>query len=262
MIGIVINPTKPGAPPLRDQLLEAMAARGMETAEFSGAAEVADYGAPLSCLIVVGGDGSILRFAEVASKKDIPLLGINVGRIGFLAEISGSQIEMALSRLQNGSYTLESRMMLACSVNGGAPWHCLNDIVVFKRSFSGVTQIHVAVDGQSLGSVFCDGMIAATPTGSTAYSLSAGGPVLMPSMDAIAITPVCSHTLHVLPTVAGADSVVEFRLEAEGMVSVDGMRVGNVAAGDTVRVARSARRTRFIRFSDVDVFRLILAKLN
>lgn len=261
MIGIVINPTKPGAQALREKLLRAMANRRMEAYAFSDAAEIASCAEKPACLIVVGGDGSILRFADVASAWDIPLLGVNVGRIGFLAELSEGQLDAALDRLMTGDYTTEERMMLACSVNGGAPWHSLNDVVVFKRSFSGVTQLRVAVNGQSLGALFCDGIIAATPTGSTGYSLSAGGPVLVPSMDAIALTPVCSHTLHIRPVVAPKDAVIEIRLEADGLVSGDGMRVCEAAAGDCVRVSVSPRRARFLRLSETDVFRLIKEKL-
>jgi len=262
LIGIVINRIKKGAAALRDTLTDSMQQRGMEYRVFLDAQDFAAFADPLQCLIVIGGDGSILRYAETASEKQTPLLGINIGRIGFLAEVTDAQIDMVLDRLQSGDYMIESRMMLACRVNDGPEWHCLNDVLVFKRSFSGVTQMEVAVNGQSLGSVFCDGMIAATPTGSTGYSLSAGGPVLVPDMQAVVLSPVCSHTLHVRPTVAGADADICFTLQADGIVSVDGIQKTTVDAGDVVRVVRSPQITQFIRFFDEDVFRLIREKLH
>ena len=262
MIGIVINRIKQGAAALRDEITASMQQRGMDYHVFIDAQDVAAYPDPIDCLIVVGGDGSILRYAEVASEKETPILGINIGRIGFLAEVTDSQIDIVLDRLQRGDYSIEKRMMLACRVNDGPEWHCLNDVLVFKRSFSGVTQMEVAVNGYSLGSVFCDGMIAATPTGSTGYSLSAGGPVLVPDMEAVVLSPVCSHTLHIRPTVAGADADISFTLQADGIVSVDGIQKQDVAAGDVVRVVRSPRATPFVRFFDEDVFRLIREKLR
>lgn len=261
MIGIVINRIKPGAAALRDEIAAALERRSMPYHIFDGPEDVAAYAEPLKCLIVVGGDGSILRYVEAASEKDTPILGVNIGRIGFLAEVTDSQIDLVLDRLKKGDYEIESRMMLACRVNDGCEWHCLNDVLVFKRSFSGVTQLEITVDGKSLGSVFCDGMIASTPTGSTGYSLSAGGPVLVPDMQAIVLAPVCSHTLHIRPTVAGADASVRFTLQADGIVSVDGIQKENVNAGDIVYVSRSPRVTRFIRFFEEDVFRLIREKL-
>ena len=233
----------------------------MKFTEFSDVASFSACTEPLHCLIVIGGDGSILRYAEAASEREIPLLGVNVGRIGFLAELTGEEIGMALDRLRAGDYMTERRMMLACTVNGGAERHCLNDIVVYKRSFSGVAEMEVAIDGKSLGTVFCDGMIAATPTGSTGYLISAGGPVLMPSMEAIAIAPACPHTLHIRPTVASADAAITFRMHADGMVAADGECTDYLCAGDVVEVKKSERSTLFIRFGDTDIFRLIREKL-
>lgn len=261
MIGLVANQTRRGASELRARLCDALAERGMKFTEFSDVASFSACTEPLHCLIVIGGDGSILRYAEAASEREIPLLGVNVGRIGFLAELTGEEIGVALDRLRAGDYTTERRMMLACTVNGGAERHCLNDIVVYKRSFSGVAEMEVAIDGKSFGTVFCDGMIAATPTGSTGYLISAGGPVLMPSMEAIAIAAACPHTLHIRPTVASADAAITFRMHADGMVAADGECTDYLCAGDVVEVKKSERSTLFIRFGDTDIFRLIREKL-
>ena len=262
LIGIVENPTKPGAVQLRALLMQKLGARKLPCRFFADAAGVAACGEAIRCLIVIGGDGSILRFADVASARDIPLLGVNVGRIGFLAELTAADLDRALARLQSGDYTVEQRMMLRCSINDDAPFHCLNDILVFKRSFSGVAQITVTVDNECAGTVFCDGMIAATPTGSTGYSLSAGGPVIAPGMEAIALTPVCSHTLYMRPIVTSADAVIRFSVEDGGVVAADGMRRREVGTGDCISVTRSERRARFIRVNETGLFGLIREKLS
>lgn len=261
MYGIIANPTKQGAIELRDRLTALMHERSMLCVVLEKAEEICTEAQKLSMLVVIGGDGSILRYAEEASTYDIPILGVNVGRIGFLAEVASDSIEAMLNALEKNEYHIEKRMMLNCSVNGGETYHCLNDVLVFKRSFSGVTQMSVSIDGKSLGSVFCDGMIASTPTGSTGYCLSAGGPVLVPEMNAIALTPVCSHTLHIRPTVAGSNAKIEFKLEADGIVSQDGVHITKLTKGDTVSVTGSERVTRFVRFADINIFQLIADKL-
>lgn len=246
---------------LRDRLVLLMREHAMRCTVLDKAEDICSGERKLTMLIVIGGDGSILRYAQEASAAGIPILGVNVGRIGFLAEVASDQIEPMLTALKQKQYRIEKRMMLSCSVNNGEPHHCLNDVLVFKRSFSGVTQLKVSIDGKSLGSCFCDGMIASTPTGSTGYCLSAGGPVLVPEMSAIALTPVCSHTLHFRPTVAGAEAKILFTLEADGIVSLDGVHTTKLSKGDTVSVTGSERVTRFVRFADNNIFQLIADKL-
>lgn len=217
---------------------------------------------PLSHLVVVGGDGSILRYANFASNRDIPILGVNRGRIGFLSEILPEAFPEALLRLQNGEYRLESRMMLSFSAGNGDIADCLNDILVFKQSFSGTVQIEVAIDGQSVGTLFADGVIAATPTGATAYSLSAGGPVIAPGLDAIVITPVCSHTLHMRPIVASPNSEIRFTVADCGCVAADGVKTSELNSGSGILVRRSAKRTTFVRFDAENLFERIHQKLS
>ncbi|MDO4493276.1 MAG: NAD(+)/NADH kinase [Clostridia bacterium] len=261
MYGIIANPTKAGATELQARLISMMDARNMRCKVFEEPEDILSYGDAISMLIVIGGDGSILRYAEAASERDIPILGVNVGHIGFLAEIAPDRIEDMLLRLQQRDYRFEERMMLTCSVNGGPVRRSLNDVLVYKRSFSGVTRMEVRIDGKSLGTVFCDGMVAATPTGSTGYCLSAGGPVLVPEMRAIALAPVCSHTLHMKPTVSGASAEIEFILEADGIVCIDGEHTYDVTNNDVVRVSGAERGVRFVRFGESNIFRLIAEKL-
>lgn len=138
-----------------------------------GAEEIGDITPDF--VLAFGGDGTILRAAGEAMKYSAPILGVNFGRIGFLSEIDPSGLEDGLNRLIRGEYTLDERTMLNCTVNGGEPHYFLNDVLLYKRTFSGVVEISIDVDGLSAGSVICDGVIASTSTGSTGYSISAGG---------------------------------------------------------------------------------------
>ncbi len=213
-------------------------------------------------LVVIGGDGTLLRFASAAAEREIPILGVNLGRIGFLSEIALDQFEDAIKRVHSGDYGTEERMMLLCCINGEAYDSCLNDILVFKQSFSGTIHIDLVCDGQPVGSVFSDGIIASTPTGSTAYNLSAGGPVVTQNLDSIVVTPVCSHTLHVRPIVSAPDAVWRFHVNGEGFVAGDGMRLRCVSPDDCITVTRSERRVKLIRFQEQNVFDLIQKKLS
>ena len=152
--------------------------------------------------------------------------------------------------------------MLECRINGEEYPSCLNDVMISKRSFSGTIQVDLFCSGQSVGTVFSDGIIVSTPTGSTAYNLSAGGPVVTQSLDSIIVTPVCSHTLHIRPVVSAPDSVWTFHVNGEGFVAGDGIKLRQVDPDDQITVTRSHLKVRFIRFSEQNVFELISRKLT
>lgn len=261
-IGFAANLSKNGVAAYLDALAESARQRGHVCTLYDDAQSLDCADCPPEILTVIGGDGTLLRYARSAGALNIPILGVNQGRIGFLSEVLVEEFPAALDRLESGDYALEHRMMLSGSVNGGKPVPCLNDILVFKRSFSGTAEIEMFVNGMRVADVFCDGIIAATPTGSTAYSLSAGGPVTAPGMQCTVITPVCSHTLHVRPIVSDPSDVWEFRLRGEGFVAADGMKVADVERDDRVRVTRAKETVGFIRFSDKNVFELIENKLS
>lgn len=260
-IGFAVNPTKNGASKLLEQLMQQARERNMECIGVTGRGDVLRAGG-LDLLVVAGGDGTILRYAGCAAESGIPLLGVHFGRVGFLSEILFDEFGQALDALLAGQYRIDARMMLRCTINDEQPVHCLNDILVFKQSFSGTVQIDVTIDGNAVGTVFCDGILAATPTGSTAYSLSAGGPVVAPGLDAILVTSVCSHTLHMRPIVASASSAIDFTVAENGFVAADGIKVREVRDEDIIRVCRSERSTRFIRFDHTNLFELIHEKLS
>ncbi len=261
-IGFAGNLEKEGIAEYRVRLMEQASALGEKTVALdSVTALIAEQPAP-DLLVVIGGDGTLLRFASVAAQRDIPLLGVNLGRIGFLSEIALNEFSEAIEKIQRGDYRVEERMTLLCSINGAPFASCLNDVLISKQSFSGTIQIDMYCDGQSVGSVFSDGIIASTPTGSTAYNLSAGGPVVTQNLDSIVVTTVCSHTLHIRPIVSAPDAIWTFHVNGEGFVSGDGIKLSRVNPNDCISVTRSDRRVRFIRFREQNVFELIRQKLT
>ncbi len=261
-IGFAGNLEKQGIAEYRAELMKQAELAGHACKAYSNGGEIKLAEKAPELLVVVGGDGSLLRFAAVAAERDIPILGVNLGRIGFLSEIAAEEFGNALERILSGDYRVEERMMLRCCVDGCECANCLNDVLVFKQSFSGTIQVGLSCDGKDVGTVFCDGIIASTPTGSTAYNLSAGGPVVTQNLEAIAVTPVCSHTLHVRPIVSSADSVWSFHVSGTGFVAGDGIRLRKVNPDDAIVVTKSERRVKFIRFGEQNVFELIHRKLS
>ena len=261
-IGFAGNLEKDGIAEFRVRLMQQAEALGEEAVIINSADELVKQLVSPELLVVIGGDGTLLRYASAAAQCDIPLLGVNLGRIGFLSEIALDEFSSAIEKIQRGEYRVEDRMTLLCSINEAPFASCLNDILISKQSFSGTIHIDIFCDDQPVGSVFSDGIIASTPTGSTAYNLSAGGPVVTQNLDSIIVTAVCSHTLHIRPIVSAPDAVWSFRVNGEGFVAGDGIKLRNVNPDDRINVTRSNLRVRFIRFSEQNVFELIHKKLS
>jgi NAD+ kinase len=213
-------------------------------------------------IIAFGGDGTILHAAVPAYEYGIPILGVNLGRIGFLSEIPPEALQAALARVQRNDYSLDARMLLSCSVNGDAHRLCLNEVLLYKPSFSGVVEISIEIDGISAGSVLCDGIIVSTPTGSTGYSISAGGPVIAPGLDSIIVTPICPHTLSVRPIIASGEAKMRFSMKSEGHVSLDGIYSAKINTDDVITVYRSDKHVDFIRFGTRNIYELIRSRLS
>ena len=253
------NPKKPATFDARKRMMDAAAGYGFLCAELEE--RTPDAGEE-GILVVIGGDGSIIRQVPVALAVSMPILGIHSGRVGFLTELTEDGFLAALPRLQAGDYRLEQRAMLDCQVSTGRVYHCLNDAVLYKLSFSGVTDIDVRIDGRSAWTVSADGVMVSTPTGSTGYNLSAGGPIVPEGLDAMVITPICPHKLHVRPIVVRSDAEVELIEHDEGMAAVDGQRVCRVAKGESLRITGSKERVSFIRFRPMDLYSRIQERLT
>ncbi len=213
-------------------------------------------------IIVIGGDGSLIRIAHVACVRNIPMIGVHAGRVGFLTELTEKDVPAALERLKTGDYKVSTRSMLDVRINGGKSYQCLNDILVYKDSFSGVVQMDFSIDEYHAGNMFCDGLIVATPTGATGYSLSAGGPIVADGLEAMLITPICPHTLHIRPIISAMESVVSIRLAEDGFAAADGDRIAKLKKGDIVTVTRSVYSTTILTFGERNPFRLIREKLS
>ena len=215
----------------------------------------------IDILVAIGGDGTILRAAQTASHKKVPILGINLGRIGFLSEIEADEFSYALDTIRDNNHYIERRIMFECNVKNNV-YYCLNDFILYKPSLSGVAKINVLIDGQDAGLVACDGVIISTPTGSTGYSISAGGPVIADGLNAAIVTPICPHALSYRPIVARADAELVLTMQNEGFLSVDGQHVMGISANDVISITKASVYTDFIRFKKRNVYDLIRRKLT
>ncbi|WP_132994140.1 NAD kinase [Gordonia zhaorongruii] len=207
-------------------------------------------------VIVLGGDGTFLRAAELAFPASVPLMGINLGHIGFLAEAEAHRIDEVLDLLISGRYRVEDRMVLDVAVTDqGASqprsrtW-ALNEVVLQNRSHNGVLELVTEVDGRPVSAFGADGLLIATPTGSTAYAFSAGGPVMWPDLEAILVVPSNAHALFARPMVTSPRSKVAVEVHRDGRAGVvvsDGRRIMDVPAGARIEVSRASRALRWVR---------------
>jgi NAD+ kinase len=226
--------------------------------------------AHLDALVTLGGDGTLLRGARYLDGKDIPILGVNLGRLGFLTSCQSEDFEAALKNLAGGEYVAQPRMALsarAIDASGEArkQWRALNDFVLHKGGFARVVRLNIFVDGESIGQYAADGVVISTPTGSTAYSLSAGGPVVVPTVESIIITPVSPHTLAIRSLVIPADAEVTIEAEespTELLVTVDGQVGTNFVKGEKLKVRRADNPVRIVRFPGTTFFERMQVKLG
>lgn len=227
----------------------------------------------LACLLTFGGDGTLLRGARLLDGAPTPILGINVGRVGFLATASAQNLDWVLDAAARGAYTIEPRLTLAATVldekSGQRPQPIsLNDVVVHKGGVARVLRFRVLVDGEEVGAYSADGIIVASPTGSTAYSLSAGGPIVAHGVDAIVVTAICPHTLAVRPLVLPSQSTVTIEPippwsdTEEIVLSLDGQLGSTLQAGHRVQVRRAERPVLLGRLGPEGFFARLRRKLN
>jgi len=220
----------------------------------------------IDVLFVLGGDGTLLKAAGKCSPFGVPMLGINLGRLGFLTEVEVGEIETAIDTIRTGDYQVEERLMLHFAVHQNdeklIEADVLNDVVVLKKDVSRMINVEMSINGALADNVYCDGMLVATPTGSTGYSLSAGGPIVSPQLECILATPVCAHSLHSRSLVISADDVVVMKPYAPGgaVLTTDGVVQCELQDGDEVRVRRSGYVARFIRFQENYFYPLLRSK--
>ncbi|MBC8087790.1 MAG: NAD(+)/NADH kinase [Phycisphaerae bacterium] len=257
-------------------LLDIAPSLGLTLALEDELCELADCGDRLTtpqtidALFTLGGDGTLLRGARFLGSHSVPILGINMGRLGFLTACSGNEFEMGVRRFAAGDFIPEARMALtalAIDAQGKqrGEWLSLNDVVLHKDGFARVVKFVVDVDGETIGAYSADGIIVSTPTGSTGYSLSAGGPVVVPTLDSIVVTPVSPHTLAMRPLVL--PPLVEVRLHAEDapedvLVTVDGQVGTRFTQGESLLVRRASHPVLLVRFPGNTFFSRLRRKLG
>lgn len=223
----------------------------------------------LDALLTLGGDGTLLRGARMLGGHEVPILGVNLGRLGFLTCCPAAQLETSLMRFARGDYAVESRMMLQAAVEVGKRprenWIAFNDVVIHKGGFARVVVLRVSVDEELIAEYAADGVVIASPTGSTAYSLSAGGPVVVPTLETILVTPVSPHTLAIRPVVVSAGSRITVQAEGapeELLVTVDGQAGTKFMRGETLAVSRASKVTKIVRFPGSSFFATLRQKLG
>jgi NAD+ kinase len=227
--------------------------------------DLAGLGAACDLIIVVGGDGTLLHTARELAPAAVPLLGINLGRMGFLVDISPDHLEERLDRILAGEYHTDDRAMLDVTTDG-VEGRALNDVVVHKWNSVRMIELETYIDGQFVNAQRSDGIIVSTPTGSTAYALSGGGPLVHPGLDALLIVPICPHTLSNRPLVVAGDSHIELRIrdyEHELVrLTCDGQTNLPLADGRAIHIRRSRHRVKLLHPRGYDYYSILRAKLG
>jgi NAD+ kinase len=277
-IGIVGNREKKAARTLVPALVRWLRGRGLKADLERGiASKVRGLGSglPLRSLVsrsdavlVLGGDGTFLAAAREAARADVPILGVNLGGLGFLTETAESDLYAALERLLQGDVEIEHRMMVEARVGrrGKGTWteFGLNDVVIHQSDESRMVRLELRIGRTSIGTLAADGLIVATPTGSTAYSLSAGGPIVRPTVEALLATPICPHSLAFRPLLVGAGEKLRVRVAAnvsKARLTIDGQISRLLAAGDEVEIRRAKPRVSMLSLAKESFYEVLREKL-
>ena len=260
-IGLLHHPKLPATQPTAESMALEAKAQGVETwigstwDEGAIAAEIAH----LDLLVTLGGDGSILRTARMACNLGVPVLGVKMGRLGFLAELDPDQWRAALPRLLAGDFWLEERMMLYAEYHHGKEcrqYLALNDVVVSRGSLARIVRLETYIDGSYLTTYAADGLIVSTATGSTAYALAAGGPILPPQLQNFVLIPIAAHLTMNRSIVLGREDTVEINVytDHQAILTVDGQFEYQLRDGDLVTVQAGPHTSRFVRLQDRTYF--------
>jgi len=278
-VGLFANTGKPACRTVLRNVTEAVAASGRaviaeaRTAEFGGLdgevlPGVAKLARAVDLLIVVGGDGTFLGVARDVAGARAALIGVNVGRLGFLTTMPPRRIEASLARIWAGEFRSEKRPLIevtAPCVKGSRPVLAMNDFVVARGSGSRLIELEVRVNDSELTQYRCDGLIVSSPTGSTAYSLAAGGAIVSPDAEVFALTPICPHTLTNRPVILNLNARIEIIARSpnlETRLSADGIPVGRVECDEAVHIGRSRRSVRLLHLQGDTFFRTLSTKLR
>ncbi|MBR3272779.1 MAG: NAD(+)/NADH kinase [Clostridia bacterium] len=274
-IGIHWNSSKPMGLEVAERLIDMLRRRGVQVclnADLSERMDAADCLADrfdrCQLLIVLGGDGTILSGLDYAIENDLPILGVNLGRLGFLTELETDELdEGVIDRLLNGDYAIDTRTTMMVEGRDYLKYFALNDIVITRATPSvRIVSLEYQANGAMVDCISGDGLIVATATGSTAYSLSAGGPVVLPGLECFVLTPICPHTLNARPVVVSADERITVRMVDDrggAQAVLDGRRVISLdREHPEITIRRSVRQARFVRLYEKNYYGLLRSKLS
>jgi NAD+ kinase len=277
-VGVCLKPNQPHLAGIVKELQAWFVERGIEvvlgaqaaTATGSPATVRSEVAEKVDLMIVLGGDGTLLAVARTIGSRPVPILGVNLGTLGFLAETSSDELFEALEEVLAGSYRVEPRMRLDIEVERNGEcigrFLALNDAVLARTALSRMVDLDVRADGAAVATYHADGLIVSTPTGSSAYSLSAGGPLLLPGVEAIVITPICPHTLAQRPLVLPQSCKLEIQQrdarDGEVQLTVDGQVGSEICEGDRVSIRRSDHPTHLLVAPGRSRFDVMRAKLR
>lgn len=276
-IGIISKPGKPEPPDILKELIPWLTGKGFnvfidrETSEVMGIKGCSRSEMPglVDVVVVLGGDGTMLGAARLVAEKGIPILGVNLGGLGFITEVNRSDIFTAIETMLKGECSVEERIMIQADIvrNGEVmtTYTVLNDVVITKGALARIIDLETYVDHSYVTTFKSDGLIISTPTGSTAYNLSAGGPIVHPVLDCIVLTPICPHTLTNRPIVLSGDSLIEVGLRSESedvFLTLDGQIGVSLEKGDVVEVKKSPHKTRLFLPCERDYFQVLREKLK
>lgn len=219
----------------------------------------------LEAVIALGGDGTILRTARALVRHEVPILGVNIGNLGFLSSVESEEGGSAIKKLLSGEYTVEKRMMIHCTFGTNHSYTALNDIVVAKGTLARMVRYEIYIDDTFYTRFTADGIIISTPTGSTAYSLSAGGPIIHPNLELIAITPICPHSLGIRTLVIDDKSKLTIIIKGNResvYLTVDGQEAINLSGMDQVTVQKAPFSCNIITFEGYNYFDILRKKIT
>ena len=277
-IAVFPNVDKPNAGAVLDRIFRFFSERDVQLmlplheARFFGCAET--YGvenieqAPADMALSLGGDGTLLGVCHRYGRNEVPVCGINIGTLGFMADIELDELEDRLEKILVGGYYIEQRLLLAGFVksNGRERFlgNAINDVVVTKGGMARMLRLGLSINETHLMDYKADGIIVASPTGSTAYSLSAGGPIMNPTIQALLVTPICAHTFNMRPLVVNEHDVIHIHIAAvhqDILVTFDGQESFHLLPGDEVVVRKAQQSARIVKFEDQDYYRILRTKL-
>ncbi len=267
--GLIYNQNRPGAERMVRELTAWLKEHGIRPLTESGveglqseAAEAEEVARNCDLLLVLGGDGTLLRAVRLMGEQQKPVLGINLGSLGFLTEISQDHTLQSLEQAIRGQYRVEQRAIIRAEC-GGRDYYALNDFDI--RVPTRLVDLAVSIDGQLASRYFADGLLVATPTGSTAYSLSAGGPVVEPDLDVFVITPICPHTLSLRPMIVSMDKTVTVAVQGkneEAVMVADGQAVVRLRDSQSLTITRADRKALLVKLESSSFYNILRTKLK